>query len=76
MVVQALMAEHGMNERRSCQVGGNANSTQRYWHVARLRVHAFIQTHRAPNQRHCVGLLCDSARHHGKPWVSVASTPS
>lgn len=30
MVVQALVAEHGMSERRACQASGIARSTLRY----------------------------------------------
>ena len=35
MVVQALMAEHGMSERRACQASGIARSTLRYRPAAR-----------------------------------------
>jgi len=35
MVVQALMDEHGMSERRACQASGIARSTLRYRPVAR-----------------------------------------
>ena len=35
MVVQALMAEHGMSERRACQASGIARSTLRYRPIAR-----------------------------------------
>ena len=70
MVVQALMAEHGMSERRACQASGIARSTLRYRPVARddSGVITFIQTHMALNPRHGFGLLYDSARHQGKPW--------
>lgn len=70
MVVQALIAEHGMSERRACQASGIARSTLRYRPVARddSGVITFIQTHMALNPRHGFGLLYDSARHQGKPW--------
>jgi len=70
MVVQALMSEHGMSERRACQASGIARSTLRYRPVARddSGVITFIQTHMALNPRHGFGLLYDSARHQGKPW--------
>jgi len=70
MVVQALIAEHGMSERRACQASGIARSTLRYRPVARddSGVITFIQTHMALNPRHGFGLLYDSARHQGKSW--------
>ncbi len=70
MVVQALIAEHGMSERRACQASGIARSTLRYRPVARddSGVIAFIQAYMAVNPRHGFGLLYDSARHQGKPW--------
>ena len=70
MVVQALMAEHGMSQRRACQASGLARSTLRYRPVARddSGVITFIQAHMALNPRHGFGLLYDSARHQGKPW--------
>ena len=70
MVVQALVAEHGMSERRACQTSGIARSTLRYRRVARddSGVITFIQSHMALNPRHGFGLLYDSARHQGKPW--------
>ncbi|WP_288011332.1 hypothetical protein [Diaphorobacter sp.] len=69
MVVQALMSEHGMSERRACQASGIARSTLRYRPVAcdDSGVITFIQTHMALNPRHGFGLLYDSARHRGKP---------
>lgn len=65
MVVQALMSEHGMSERRACQASGIARSILRYRPVARGACGAitFIQTHMALNPRHGFGLLYDSARH-------------
>ena len=70
MVVQALMAEHGMSQRRACQASGIARSTLRYRPVARddSGVIAFIEKHMALNPRHGFGLLYDSARHQGQPW--------
>ena len=70
MVVQALMSEHGMSERRACQASGIARSTLRYRPVAcdDSGGITFIQTHVALNPRHGFGLLYDSARHQGKPW--------
>ena len=35
MVVQALVAEHGMSQRSACQASGIARSTLRYRPVAR-----------------------------------------
>ena len=51
MVVQALIAERGMSERRACQVSGLASSTLRYRPVASddSGVITFIQTHMALN---------------------------
>ncbi len=70
MVVQALVAEHGMSERRACQASGIARSTLRYRPVARddSGVITFIQAYMTLNPRHGFGLLYDSARHQGKPW--------
>ena len=70
MVVQALMDEHGMSERRACQASGIARSTLRYRPIARddSGVITFIQAYMALNPRHGFGLLYDSARHQGKPW--------
>lgn len=69
MVVQALMSEHGMSERRACQASGIARSTLRYRPAARddSGVITFIQAHMALNPRHGFGLLYDSARYQGKP---------
>ena len=68
--MQALVAEHGMSERRACQASGIARSTLRYRPVARddSGVITFIQAYMALNPRHGFGLLYDSARHQGKPW--------
>lgn len=70
MVVHALMAEHGMSQRRACTASGISRSTLRYRPAARdgSGVITFIQTHMALNPRHGFGLLYDSARHQGKPW--------
>ena len=70
MVVQSLMAEHGMSERRACSASGIARSTLRYQPVPRddSEVIAFIQSHMALNPRHGVDLLYDSVRHQKQPW--------
>jgi len=70
MVVQSLMAEHGMSERRACSASGIARSTLRYRPVPRddSGVIAFIQSHMALNPRHGFDLLYDSARHQKQPW--------
>ena len=70
MVVQGLMVEHGMSQRRACQASGIARSTLRYRSIARddSGVITFIQAYMALNPRHGFGLLYDSARHQGKPW--------
>ena len=70
MVVQGLMVEHGMSQRRACQASGIARSTLRYRPIARddSGVITFIQAYMALNPRHGFGLLYDSARHQGKPW--------
>jgi putative transposase len=69
-VVQSLMAEHGLSQRRACIASGIARSTLRYRAAPRddSGVIAFIQAHIALNPRHGFGLLYDSARHQGKPW--------
>lgn len=73
MVVQTLVAEHGMSERRACQASGIARSTLRYRPVARddSGVITFIQAHMALNPRHGFGLLYDSARHQGKHFHPI-----
>jgi putative transposase len=70
MFVQALMAEHGMSQRRACVTSGMANSTLHYQTVSSddSRDVTFIQAHMALNPRHGFGLLYDNARHPGKPW--------
>ncbi len=70
MVVQALVTEHGISQRRACQASGSARSTLRYLPVAGddSGVISFIQTYMALNPRHGFGLLYDSARQQGKPW--------
>jgi len=67
MVVQSLMTEHGMSQRRAC-------AAMRYRLVLRddSGVITFIQTYMALNPRHGFGLLYDSARHQGKPWGKTA----
>ena len=69
MVVQSLMADHGMSERRACIASGIARSTLRYRPVPRddSGVIAFIQSHMALNPRHGFALLYDSARHQKQP---------
>lgn len=59
--MQALVAEHGMSERRACQASGIARSTLRYRPVARddSGVITFIQAYMALNPRHGFGLLYD-----------------
>ena len=59
MVVQTLVDEHGMSERRACQASGIARSTLRYRCVARddSVVIIFIQARLALNPRHGFGLL-------------------
>ncbi len=49
MVVQALMAEHGLSQRRACQASGIARSTLRYRPIARdgSGVITFIQAYMA-----------------------------
>ena len=50
MVVQGLMVEHGMSQRRACQASGIARSTLRYRPIARddSGVITFIQADLAP----------------------------
>ena len=81
MVVQGLMVEHGMSQRRACQASGIARSTLRYRPIARddSGVITFIQAYMALNPRHGFGLLYDSARHrasHGVRRCSGACTAS
>ena len=70
MVVQTLMDEHGMSQRRACRASGIARSTLRYRHVERddSGVITFIQAYMALNPRHGFDLLYDSARHQQAPW--------
>ena len=70
MVVQALMTEHGMSQRRACMTSGIAPATLGYRPASRddSGVITFIQAHMALNPRNGFGLLYDSARHQGKPW--------
>jgi len=70
MVVQGLMVEHGMSQRRACQASGIARSTLRDGPVGRddSGVITVIQAYMALNPRHGFGLLYDSAHHQGKPW--------
>ena len=70
MVVQSLMADHGMSERRACIASGIARSTLRYRPVPRddSGVINYVQEYMAMNPRHGFGLLHASARHQGQPW--------
>nr|WP_315463748.1 hypothetical protein [uncultured Rhodoferax sp.] len=70
MVVQLLIADHGMSQRQACIASGIARSTLRYRPVARddSGVIAFIQSHMAMNPRHGFDLLYDSARHQKQSW--------
>ena len=70
MVVQALVTEHGMSQRRACQASGIARSTLRYRPVVRddSGVISFIQAYMALNPRHGFDLLYDSVRHQQAPW--------
>jgi putative transposase len=70
MVVQSLMADHGMSERQACSASGIARSTLRYRPIERddSGVIAFIQSHMALNPRHGFDLLYDTARHQKQPW--------
>lgn len=67
MVVQGLMTEHGLSQRRACQASGIARSTLRYRPAIRdvSGVITFIQTNMAINPSHGFGQLYDSARHQG-----------
>ena len=67
MVVQTLVNEHGMSERRACQASGIACSTLRYQPVARddSGVIAFVQAHMALYPRHGFCMLYESAHHQG-----------
>lgn len=62
MVVQTLVDEHGMSERRACQASGIARSTLRYRPVARddSGVITFIQAHMALNRATALG-CCTTA---------------
>lgn len=62
MVVQALMTEHGMSQRRACVTSRIARSTLRYRPTSRddSGVITFIQAHMALNPRHGFGLLYDT----------------
>lgn len=64
MVVQALVAEHGMSQRKACVASGIARSTLRYLPVARddSGVITFILAYMALNPRHGFGLLYESTR--------------
>jgi putative transposase len=69
-VVNSLVSEHGMSQRRACQASGIARSTLRYRPIARddSGVITFIQSHMAINPSHGFDLLYDSARYQGQPW--------
>lgn len=62
MVVQSLMAEHGLSHRRACIASDIARSTLRYQAVPRddSGVITFIQAHIALNPRHGFGLVYDT----------------
>lgn len=70
MVVQSLMNDHGMSERRACKASGLARSTLRYQPVPRdsCVVINFIQSHLATNPRHGFDLLYATARYQKQPW--------
>ncbi len=70
MVVQTLMADHGMSQRRACIASGIARSSLCYRPVPRddSGVIAFIQAYMATNPRHGFELLYASARHESQPW--------
>jgi putative transposase len=70
MVVQSLMSDHGMSERRACKASGLARSTLRYRPVPRddCGVINFIQNHLAINPRHGFDLLYATALHQKQPW--------
>ena len=59
MVVQSLMADDGMSQRRACIASGIARSTLRYQAVQRddSEVITFIQAHMELNSRHGFELL-------------------
>ncbi len=73
MVVQSLMAEHGLSGRRACIASGNARRALRYRPVPRdsCGVINFAQDYMALNPRHGFGLLHVSACHQGQPWVKT-----
>lgn len=68
-MVQALMTEHDMSQRRACVASGIARSTLRYCSKQPddSGVIQFIQAYMATNPRHGFGLLYASARHQGHP---------
>ena len=70
MVVQSLMHNHGMSERRACKASGLARLTLPYRPVPRdgSGVVAFIQAHLATNPCHGFDLLYATARHQEQPW--------
>ena len=59
MVLQSLMAEHGLSQRRTCIASGIAHSTLSYQAVPRddYGVITFIQAQIALNPRHGLGLV-------------------
>jgi putative transposase len=69
-VVNALMNEHGMSERRACVASGIARSTQRYRAKPAddAGVIEFVKGHIDVNPRHGLGLLVVCAKEQGKPW--------
>lgn len=65
MVVQSLMADHGMSERRACETSWLARSTLRCQPMPRddCGVINFIQSHLATHPRHGFDLLYATGRH-------------
>ncbi len=69
-MVQTLIADHGMSQRKACVASGIARSTLRWCHTQPYDsgVIQFMQTYMATNPRHGFGLLYASARHQNQPW--------
>ncbi len=70
-MVQTLMTDHGMSQRKACVASGIARATLRYCHRQPddAGVFQFMQTYMATNPRHGFGLLYASARHQNQPWA-------
>jgi putative transposase len=68
-VVQTLMDEHGMSQRRACVASGIAHSTLRYCPKRSddSAVIQFVQAYMATNRRHGFGLLYANAHYQGQP---------